>query len=224
MGKSLGWVVPVALGVIAGVLYIAALRSGTKPIELVAIKSDAGVKAGNELKAEDLTPVSIRADKTLLRSAVKWEDRGLVIGRKVNRPLLKDELVLFADVRQSAADFRQNLLAGEESRTVSVPLNRIVPGLRIGDDAQVILRTDIETETGKGGSIGERSIGRYRVIGLGERGETALSRDDSRLVVLAIKVNSRGEPLDQAAKELVEALEGKKGERIIGIEFAGPAR
>src|SRR5262245_23143148 len=123
--------VPIVLGVIAGAIYLVAIRSGTKTIELVGVNQN--MRAGDDLTDDVLVRVSVRADRTILRSAIRWEDRGLLIGRRVNRSLVEGELILFTDVRQAVGDTSANLKSDERSRTVSVPQVRVVPGLRVGD-------------------------------------------------------------------------------------------
>ena len=226
MGKSLGWLVPVILGVIAGGIYLTAIRSGTRTIELVGVSQN--LRAGADLTDDVFVRVSIRADKSVLRSAVRWEDRGLLVGRRVNRSLVEGELLLFSDVRQAAGDAGANLKPDETSRTVSVPQNRIVPGLRIGDSVVFLVagnggEAEAEPPPEKKGrpGFGDREIGPFRIVGLTDRGEPS-GRDELRQVVVAVKKDGSGTAADRTAREALDsAISGARGQRILAIEVPG---
>ena len=225
MGKSLGWMVPIVLGVIAGAIYLVAVRSGTKTIELVGASQN--MRAGADITDDVLVRVSVRADRAILRSAIRWEDRGLLIGRRVNRSLVEGELILFTDVRQAVGDTSANLKSDERSRTVSVPQVRVVPGLRVGDSV-VFLAVgdpgDVEPDSGtdkKARRPPEREIGPFRVVGLSERSEGG-GRDEQRQVVVAVKLPGSGTPAERAARDaLDDALTGARGQRIVAAEVPG---
>lgn len=213
MNKALGWVVPVALGVVAAGLYFVAVQSGTKVVELVAVKED--VKDGTVLTQDMLQKRAIRADQSLLRSAVQAKDVGLILGRKVNRSLAADELVLFADVRHPAGEARSNLKPDEIGITLSVPMARITPGVRVGDEVYVMVAREASPGGGKTG--GERGIGPFRVVGFGERPEgAAISPDAQRQVVLAGRRDGTG-----PTRELDDARANGK---VVGVEFGGAGR
>ena len=209
--------IPIAIGVAAALFNLMAVRSATKTVDLTVVKAD--VKAGTPLTEDMLQRMTVRADKDIFRSAVRYEDRGAVVGRPANRPLAAKEVVLLADVRLSGTfDVRANMRPGERSLTLSVKSSRIVPGLRVGDDAEVV------TSGGGGGGEGDdppdrgrtgRTIGPFRVVGLGERAEATAGsfRSDERQVVIAYTTSK-----DLAALE--RAYRGDAGERVVGIEYA----
>lgn len=223
MQKWLAWAIPLGLGVVAGFIYLTSVRAGTRPIELVGVSQN--MKAGDDLTEDRLTRVSVRADKTLLRSAIRWEDRGLLVGRRVNRALVEGELLLFTDVRQSVGDVSANLKPDEASRTAAVPQFRVVPGLRVGDSVVFLVAGDVAENDPAPDSKGRRSsggeLGPFRVVGLSERTEST-NPADQRLVVVAVKKDGTGTPAERAARETLDAaLAGARGLRIQAVEVPG---
>jgi hypothetical protein len=226
--NRIGLLIPVVIGVVAGALNFMAVRSAVTPIALVAAGRD--LKAGSELTEDALTRVNLRADRTVVRSAVRWEERGILVGRRVNRAVNKDELIFFADARQAGGEAALNLRAGEASITVAVPPARVVPGVRVGDDVMVLLvREGVglpapPTEPRPGAE--SRLIGPFRVVGFGERSDPFQggipSREEMRQVVVAVRIDAAGVIQEPAGKELEEALRKARGERVSAIEFPGP--
>ena len=215
--NKLAFLIPVGLGVAAGVFNFLAVRSSVKPIELVAVNDT--VKAGTPVTASMLVPLAVRADKEILRSAIPWEQRGLILGRKISREVMKNELILFTDVRLTESDVKQNLRDNEASLTVAVNAAKVVPGVRIGDDVVVLIQgKGDDDETPVPGKLGVRVVGPFRVIGFGE--PTGSGQNESRVIVLAVKLRN-GELADQGAKDLEEATRGRRGDKspVLGVEY-----
>jgi len=64
----------------------------------------------------------------------------VLIGRPANRPLVEKEAVLLSDIRLSGTfDVRVNLRPGERSLTLAVKPANVVPGLRVGDEVEILL-------------------------------------------------------------------------------------
>ncbi len=219
--NKLAILIPIGLGLLAGVMNFLAVRSSIKPIELVSVNDT--IRPGTPIAASMLVPISVRADQAILRSAIPWEQRGIVFERRVNRELGKGEILLFADVRQMDTDAVRNLREGETSLTISVPESKIVPGLRISDDVMVVVAArgaeEEDTTITKGQSV--RLVGPFRVVGLGDAPGSGVSRDEPRSIVLAVRVNNNGELIDQSARDLENARPKRPGDRplIIGLEF-----
>lgn len=222
MPKWLAWAIPLGLGVVAGFIYLTSIRAGTRPIELVGVSQP--LKAGDGLTEDQLVRVSVRADKTLLRSAIRWEDRGLLVGRRVNRALVEGELLLFTDVRQAVGDVSANLKPDEASRTAAVPQFRVVPGLRVGDAVVFLVAGDVNESDPQPDPKGRRAsgeVGPFRVVGMSERTEST-NPADQRLVVVAVKKDGAGTATDRAARETLDAaLAGARGLRIQAVEVPG---
>lgn len=216
--NKLAILIPIGLGIAAGVFNFLAVRSSIKPLELVAVND--AVKSGTPVTASMLTPLSVRADKDILRSAIPWDQRGVILGRKINREIMKNELILFTDVRLTESDVKQNLRDGEASLTVAVPAAKVVPGVRIGDDVVVLIQAGKgdDDESPVAGKVGVRAVGPFRIIGFGE--PTGSGANEARVVVLAIKLRN-GEIADQGAADLEAATRGRRGDKspVLGIEY-----
>ncbi|MCU0703139.1 MAG: SAF domain-containing protein [Fimbriiglobus sp.] len=210
--------IPLGLGITAGVFNLLAVRAATGTVDLTVVKDD--LKGGTVLTAEMLGRLSVRADPGVFRSAVKYEDRGVLIGRSVNRPLAAGEVLLVADVRSTGTfDVRANLRAGERTLTLTVKQNRVVPGLRVGDEVEVLVHGVAEVEPRPARDAGPtyRPVGPFRVVGLDDRSASAGGgfRDDERQVVVAYAAGRDIAPLERAHR-------GEGQERVVGIEFARP--
>lgn len=207
--------IPLALGLAAGLINFVVMRGATAPLELAAVKDD--VKPGTELTEAMLEKVSVRADAKLFASAVPYSERGILIGARVGRALKAHEVVLFADVRQDFADdIRANLRAGEMGFTVPVRQNRITPSLKAGDEVGFLIVGDDATP---------RVVGPFRLVGFGERSDpfqgAAMGRLEARKVVVALPVAKEGD-LDARVKALNDAIRQsgstEKTERVLGVE------
>lgn len=230
MNKTVATVViPICLGVAAAILNLMAVRSATSTVDLTVVNAD--VKAGTPLTEDMLGRLTVRADKDVFRSAVRYEDRGVLVGRPVARPLVAQEVVLLADIRLSGTfDVRANLRPGERSLTLTVKTTRIVPGLRVGDEVDVVLSGDPDppaesgdpprrpTPAARGGrTLG--TVGPFRVVGLGERpeGTSGAYRVEDRQVVIAYGAAT---PVRDFTAVERAAYRRDGGEQILGVEYA----
>jgi hypothetical protein len=215
---SLRVLIPLGLGLAAGLLNFIALRSATAPLYVVVVRDN--VKVGTELTDRMLDRLSVRADRELVKSAVPYEERGLVVGRRVNRPMQAGEIVFFSDVRiYGGEEIRDNLRPGEVSLTMIAKHSRIAPGLRIGDEVSIVVAE--RPGTASAGAIVSRVVGPFRLVGFGEHADPYLGGpgrlEPVRKVVVAAPVG-RGGLLDSHANALERAAQsGDDG--ILAVEF-----
>jgi hypothetical protein len=204
--------IPVALGLFAALANFMAVRSKTATIEIVAVTRD--VKAGQELTDADLAPVAVRAEAALEVSAVRYEKRGELLGRKVNRSLRTREVLFTSDtVRRVGDDVQANLRPGEISRTLAVKAGCVAPNLQVGDEIGLLLR--VPTRNGEE----LRLVGPYRLIGLGEKDSI-----DERPVVLALPLKAgqlgpNARPLDQLGRG-----RGGRSDNVAAVEYYRESR
>jgi len=219
--NALRIVIPLTLGLIAGVINFYAVRGTSPPIDLVAVKED--TKAGTEIRGPDmLVKVRVRADAPdILKSAVPWADRGVLLNRKLNRPMAAGEVILFADVQpEGVEDVASQLRPGEVSFTFPVRASRIAPGLRPGDTVAVV----VDASEG-GDEKGLRRVVPVRLLAVGEREAVrGMTGEEMRKVTVAVAVNARrdlspeGVTLDTA----LTPTEGDRRGRILAVEFYRP--
>src|SRR5262249_47569517 len=119
MNKTVATVViPIGLGVAAAVFNLMAVRSATATVDLTIVKEH--VQPGPPLTEEMLGKLTVRADPEVFKPVVRYEDRGVLIGRPASRPLAAKEVVLLADIRLSGTfDVRANLRSGEHTLTLA---------------------------------------------------------------------------------------------------------
>jgi hypothetical protein len=181
--------VPLALGLGAGLLNFVLIRGVTTPLELVAVSKE--VKVGEELKEEMLEKVSVRAPRELLATAVLWSERGTIVRARVGRTLQKHELVLGPDVRHDLSDdIKNELRPGEACWTLLVRPDRLAPGLRLHD--AVLIRA-----AGKDTNVPAETFGPFRFLGLGERSlpfhsPTTVTRQEFIKVAVAAPILPNG--------------------------------
>ncbi|HEY7314771.1 MAG TPA: SAF domain-containing protein [Gemmataceae bacterium] len=233
--KVLRLILPIVLGIVAAVLNFMVLRGSTAPLELTAVRSD--IKADTELTEDMLERLSVRADPEIFKSAVRYSDRGLLLGRRVTRPLSAGEALLYADVQNldEETNIRLYLRPGESTLTLPVDPSRIAPGLRRGD--QVGVRMAVRPEGAKalampGAAPADRRIlGPFRLLSLGTpidpyRGATL---GDVRMVMVAVTRMPDGQ-LDPSIAALDEAIVaattpgGGQRSGALAIEYYQPAK
>src|SRR5262245_7132697 len=131
--------IPVGLGLFAAVANFFVLRAATAPIEVIVLAAE--VKRGEVLTMDHFERVSMQADPQLVQAAVPWDKRGVLVGRKANRPLKKGELLFYRDAAQDPGDdVRASLQPGETTYTVKVSTDRLASNLRPGDQVGFLVR------------------------------------------------------------------------------------
>ena len=136
--SALRVILPIVLGVVAALLNFVVLRGSIAPLELTTLRTE--VKADTEITEDMLERLSVRADKEIFKSAVPYSERGLLLGRRVTRPISAGEVLLYADVHNlDEENIRLYLKPGETTLTIPVKSSRIAPGLRRGDSVGVLV-------------------------------------------------------------------------------------
>jgi hypothetical protein len=206
--------IPVALGLLAGVLNFLAVRGATAPLEIIAVSRP--INFGEVLELKDLEKLAIRADDKLLSNAVPWSKCGDVVGRRVNRTLKEKEILFFRDaLGELGEDISANLEPGYRSQMVVVKTTRIVPGLRVGETVVFVIKSADASPPGK--LVSPARVGPFKVIGLTEDpdGPTTGPDRQSKVVVAVPKEAT-------TAKEgttLKEAQQLEAADQVLGVEI-----
>lgn len=96
MNYAIKLLIPLTLGVVAAVVNWMVLSSNTKPIKFVTVKE--AMKVGDLFDLEMCAELSVPPSfKSLSSSAVRFEDRGVLSGRRVRRAIEPNDPVFFAD-------------------------------------------------------------------------------------------------------------------------------
>lgn len=200
-------IVPVLLGIAAAVLNFLILRGNVAPVELTVLRAD--VKADMELSEEMLDRLSVRADKDIFKSVVPYSKRGLMLHRRVTRPISAGEVLLYTDVQNlEEENIRLYLNPGEV--TLTIPVKRVAPGLRKGDLVGVWVKAQPAMESMKTrirAPAVSHLLGPFRLISVGTPHDSSRSSmlGGEREVVVAIKTSPKGQT-DPNVAALQEAI------------------
>ena len=107
------WVIPVIVGLVAaGLNFYLLNQKQTSPVKFARVAK--GVTAGTQLTDDDLEEVELSGSEEALgkltRTAVRYEDRGLLKDRIATRDLQKNDLVLWRDFSSARGELRQPAL------------------------------------------------------------------------------------------------------------------
>jgi hypothetical protein len=208
--SALRVVLPIVLGIAAGILNFMVLRGNSTPLELTVAKAD--IKADTVLTEDMFESLPVRVEKERLKSAVPFADRGLLYGRRVTRPVSAGEVMLYADVQNiEDENIRMYLKPGESTLTLQFKPRRIAPGLQRGDSVGVRVPTrraaGAQSTSTPSGPAGRRMIGPFRLLSLGSPVDPlrAAGLGEGRMVTLAVARGSDGR-LDAQVAALDEAI------------------
>lgn len=199
--------IPLTLGGIAAGINFAVMYHSIDPQEFIVAKQD--LMAGEILIEELLQKQIISGEAAaLMKSAIPWKEyQSLVAGRRLVRPLQKNDLLLWRDV---ASPEELELEPGEDAMAISLEGVAVVERfLPIGDYVTFVVATrpDFASESSVSEDRFER-VGPFRLLSAGPR-MTRYSPDDtdaaisSRVVTIAIP---GGANLEDKTRRLLNAL------------------
>ena len=215
-----GLLVAVALGVAAAMInwiYVQQRLQNAEKVEYVGVARD--IEFGERLQEHHLEPVPIprNAEGSLPSFAVKWDDRGRVLGMYATRRLEKGELLI---ERRTAGDESVLLTPRDKPRPLSedevsigVPIDTrtFVPSLhKPGNMISFVVPQDAAAG-GSGGSGAFETIGPFEIHSIGNRisssdVEKASQRQQTQENVLRVVLRKRGGDYDAASARLVNLL------------------
>jgi hypothetical protein len=226
--KVLRIILPIVLGVVAGALNFMVLRGSTAPLELTVVRSNLPVDT--ELTEDMLERLQVRADRTMFKSAMPYSERGLLLGRRLRRPLEAGEILLYADLEKlDETNVRPYLKPGETTLTVPVPSSRIAPGLRRGDSIGVLVtRSAAVSSTKNAPGTTSRILGPFRLLHVGAAaGRPRMhGQEETRQVIVAVTPGKDGrlDPAVAAVQEAINAaMSSNNSGNILAVELYLPA-
>lgn len=213
MSYTVKMLIPIGLGLLAGILNMMLLQSSTAPVEFVTVTED--VRYGDILTSDVLAPVELPSSFAHLKeTAYRWEDVGTLYERPIQRPLRKGDLVMFRDVETEG--WKSNLRPGEEG--VDVPLKKfsLDGALSIGQEITFVIRP---------GTRSTIKVGPFRLIALGNQIVDSEREGQSHLAgVKQVSVAVPEKPSAEAAKqtELLEQYVTSDDWTIATLQYPGP--
>jgi hypothetical protein len=193
MKNTLKLVIPLILGLIAGMFNFMSLKS--------TVQEESFVKATREIEigetfdgtsVEEL-PLMSKYAESLKNTAVLYKDLGLLSGQRATRTIHAGDIIFYRDTESLQGeiyDFRKGDVA---ALPVSLEGVTTLPKMRVGD--RVELKIPVETTEG---GVSSRWIGPFRLVSVGEEiSNSAEARESSRISVA----------YDEKNREMLNALE-----------------
>jgi len=208
--------VPIGIGLAAGLLNWMALSAEVARFDYVRLKTD--VRAGELL--EDGLFESIECNADWKTTAIPYARRGILYGLAVPRDLKQGDLLLWRDVRSSG---NLDLKAGETALNLSLDGIPFEPGLiRIGSHLGFAIGSRPDEEGNRIFPDNFELLGPFRIVSVGERtndGESDLSTD-SRVISVAASLASDGRLGNNGSRLLAANL----SESIVAVTYYPPPK
>lgn len=223
--------IPLGLGLIAVVLNTRIMTDKLQPKVFVAISRNVGTDA--VFSVNNIEPRSLNDNVAkLLQTAIPWEERAVLLGRPIPRPLHAGDLVLWRDA--TPPDRELSPMDGEASLPISLHDIDIIPSLLLvgeevgfyvdGTIASAIQATPASpldsqlTLPSQPGSKEPVYVGPFRLLSVGKRltrtQEGTSSSNDGQVITIAFPVDKDGKT-DRKTNQLLRARSQRSG--IISI-------
>jgi hypothetical protein len=231
--------VPIGLGVIAGLVNYAAMQQKLQPVTFVAASRD--LRVGDSLSDSDWQALTLSGDVASMKSsAVLWEDRKVLWKKKAGRSLRKGDMFFLSDALQAI-----ELQPGDGEVAMAISLDRIpyVPrfllvgekiGFLIEQSKNEAANPPANPPAGTPAAPRETEpayVGPFRLLSVGERlsrtqpddAGTAVDTSGRGLIYVGIRLDESTKQLDEASRRLVLAqvpdMTGRQ--KILGIVLHG---
>lgn len=210
---------PVGLGLLAGLLNFAAIHHKVAPETFVTVSRD--IQFGEPLAEgeSDLQQLTLSGDVDLLKtSAVLWKDRYILLKKRAPRKLRKGDLLLFQDALQST-----ELEPGDGEVSLPVSIERIpnVPRLLlVGEEIGFLVARPRSAPTSSSAlpitsepDVDPEYVGPFRLLSVGDRLSRTQSDEvqpdgsspDSGVIHIGIRLNEGSNELEDSSRRLVAA-------------------
>ncbi len=224
MSYSIKLLVPIGLGLLAAAINWGTLYSGTRPVNFVQVSKP--LRVGDIFRGDVLASVALPATYSKLdRTAVLWEDRGILSGQIVQRDLEPGDIVFLRDTSIDGAQLR--LREGETAFLVSLHGVNPSPAL-LRVEHLVRFRIPAVEEHPQ-----PEWVGPFRLVSVGSTLTDGIDRKSGNQsidqVTIAFPPEATRSPQEKRDCELMQKfcdMQGSSGVGIglLGIEFLGPSR
>lgn len=226
MSQLLRLSLPIGIGLFAAWLNWVTVNAKIAPRCFVAVNRE--IEEGQTIKLEDLSPIEIGGDvASLSKTAIGWEERGILVDSVARRELKSGDLCLFRDLGSRKVE------AASDEMAITVPVRQTLPNLVFAGDKLGFLvgsassptPLDIAGSAPSPSSETLQYIGPFRVLAVGTdlvtEGDVAERRSGvSNLITLGLhRKAGTGNELDDASTRLLLALKEERGERVVAVEL-----
>ena len=233
MSSVLKLLIPILLGLTAGVLNFMVLYGRVTPKAYVVAAID--LDPGDEITGEgDLAQIDLTGNtEAVSRAAIPWDQRAILYGREVQRPLKTDDLLLWRDLTESPSELGlkdDEIGVAVSLENVAYEPSLLLVGEYVGLQVAAVDLFDVnQPQTPVPDKKNDfEMIGPLKVLSVGRRLDRQSSEDDynqagEKVITVAIikdkegKINKIGEQLQRA---LVDIKNQKK--QIVSLSFFPP--
>ena len=178
----------------------------------VAVARD--VKPGDRLSESDLTSVVLGGDLARLRKfAIPWREKAILLEQELSRYLRSGDLVVRQDTNPGYSF--PGLQKDEVAISISIRGVPIVPEfLRVNHWVHFVVAPNADASTPKV----IQSLGPFKIAAVDQRVSpdqdelTSTTSSNGTILTLAVK-----SPLDKPTTQLIQAVQGENGMRIVSI-------
>lgn len=192
MKNTLKLVIPLILGLIAGIFNFLALKSTVQEVSFV--KAARAIEIGEifeEGTVEEL-PLMAEQAESLKDSAVLYKDLGLLSGQRATRAIQPGDIIFYRDTESLQGEIYDFRAGDKAALPISLEGVTAPPKMRVGD--RVELKIPVDTPGGKT----TRWIGPFRLVSVGEEISNSAEIVESTRISVAY---------DEKNREMLDALE-----------------
>jgi pilus assembly protein CpaB len=198
---------PIIVALVAGLaailllnLYVGSLQESLKPSLTPVVVAAHQLPGGTVLDAKDITE-AMRPTDALPKLAIKWEERSLYLGQRLDLPVQEGDYVLanyFGGIAVAAQRLSEKIDAKANQRALTIPVNAetsLERSIRPGDRIDLLI-TYTKTEAAAGGAKAPGAVGALKIVtspllenvyvlSTGQFGLVAIGGNYSTITVLA---------------------------------------
>jgi len=215
---------PIIVALVAGLaailllnLYIGSLQESLQPSLTPVVVAARQLPAGTVLDAKDIAQ-AMRPTDALPKLAVKWEERSLYLGQRVDLPVPEGDYVLanyFGGIATTAQRLSEKIDAKANQRALTIPVSAqtsLERSIRPGDRIDLLLtytKTEAAAPGSKvpagGGAVGAAKVvtspllenvyilstGQFGIVSIGGNYSTItilVSPDEAKLIIWAMRL------------------------------------
>ena len=211
MKNSLKLIIPLVLGLIAGVFNYMALKSSVEEVSFIKAKS--AIQIGEMFTSDKVEKMTIMKQHAegLADSAIRYADIGLLSGQVATRRLYAGDVILYRDtggLTGEIYDFREG---DEAALPVSLDGIPTPPKMRVGD--LVELKIPASANDSEGSS---KWIGPFRLVSVGKTISNQNQVTESKRISVAYEDKNK-EQLEELERFIDRQT--SEGARLVSIKL-----
>lgn len=212
MKNTLKLVIPLILGLIAGVFNFLALKSAVQEVSFVKAKIAIEIGESFDAGAVEELPLMSKYAETLKDSAVLYRDLGLLSGQRSTRSIQAGDIIFYRDTESLQGeiyDFRDGDLA---ALPVSLEGVTTPPKMRVGDLVELKIPGDPKDATSA-----TRWIGPFRLVSVGE--EISNATEVSESTRISVAYDTKNKVMLEALENFIDRSRADEKVRLINIKL-----